>query len=51
MENFLVAFHLGGENQHNSLGDDDMHGLVHDAFGVPNEDGSTKEYTGSPMDA
>ncbi|KAG6405745.1 hypothetical protein SASPL_133339 [Salvia splendens] len=40
-----------GENQHNSLGDDDMQGLVHDAFGVPNEDGSTEEYTGSPMDA
>ncbi|XP_041994040.1 uncharacterized protein LOC121744538 isoform X1 [Salvia splendens] len=39
-----------GENQHNSLGDDDMRGLVHDAFGVPNEEGHTEEYTGAQMD-
>ncbi|KAG6424602.1 hypothetical protein SASPL_115020 [Salvia splendens] len=44
MENFLVFLLLGMENQHNNaedLGDDDMQGLVHDVFGVPNEDGYT----------
>ena len=34
-----------GENLPNSLGNDDMRGLVHDAFGVPNEDGHAEEYT------
>ncbi|KAG6407736.1 hypothetical protein SASPL_130733 [Salvia splendens] len=39
------------DNQHNTLGDDDMQGLVHDAFGVPNEDGYTEEHTRSQIDA
>ncbi|XP_042063803.1 uncharacterized protein LOC121807603 [Salvia splendens] len=39
------------DNQHNTLGDDDMQGLVHDAFGVPNEDGYTKEHIKSQIDA
>ncbi|KAG6395273.1 hypothetical protein SASPL_145915 [Salvia splendens] len=41
------------ENQHNNveaLGDDDMQGLVHDVFGVPNEDGYTDD-TNSQMDS
>ncbi|KAG6428069.1 hypothetical protein SASPL_112318 [Salvia splendens] len=41
------------ENQHNNveaLGDDDMQGLVHDVFGVPNEDGYTDD-TNSHMDS
>ncbi|KAG6423407.1 hypothetical protein SASPL_113802 [Salvia splendens] len=41
------------ENQHNNveaLGDDDMQGLVHDVFGVPNEDGYT-DGTNSQMDS
>ncbi|KAG6397517.1 hypothetical protein SASPL_143686 [Salvia splendens] len=35
-----------GENQRNTLGDDDVQGSVHDAFGVPNEDRYTEEYAG-----
>ncbi|KAG6424489.1 hypothetical protein SASPL_114907 [Salvia splendens] len=41
------------ENQHNNvdaLGDDDMQGLVHDVFGVPNEDGYA-DGTNSQMDS
>ncbi|KAG6405592.1 hypothetical protein SASPL_133183 [Salvia splendens] len=41
------------ENQHNNveaLGDDDMQGLVHDVFGVSNEDGYT-DVTNSQMDS
>ena len=38
------------DNQHN-LGDDDMQGLVHDAFGVPNKGGYTEEHTRSHIDA
>ncbi|KAG6405787.1 hypothetical protein SASPL_133381 [Salvia splendens] len=41
------------ENQHNNveaLGDDDMQGLVHGVFGVPNEDGYT-DGTNSQMDS
>ncbi|KAG6424595.1 hypothetical protein SASPL_115013 [Salvia splendens] len=53
MENFLVFLLLGMENQHNNvedLGDDDMQGIVHDVFGVPNEDGYT-DGTNSQMDS
>ncbi|KAG6424603.1 hypothetical protein SASPL_115021 [Salvia splendens] len=53
MENFLVFLLLGMENQHNNaedLGDDDMQGLVHDVFGVPNEDRYT-DGTNSQMDS
>ncbi|XP_047949378.1 uncharacterized protein LOC125195243 [Salvia hispanica] len=39
------------DNQHNTLGGDDMQGLVHEAFGVPNEDGYTDEHTRSQIDA
>ena len=35
-----------GENQRNTLGDDNVQGSVHDSVGVPNEGGCTEECVG-----